>query len=77
MDFDAFSRQLEKAKTKLTARQKELFELNKEQGMPVAEIAQLLNITEQTIYNQLSSALKILRKEIGAVHLILFLSFFG
>ncbi|MDR3260219.1 MAG: sigma-70 family RNA polymerase sigma factor [Tannerella sp.] len=77
MDFDAFSRQLEMAKTKLTARQKELFELNKEQGMPIAEIAQLLNITEQTIYNQLSSALKILRKEIGAVHLVLFLSFFG
>jgi RNA polymerase sigma-70 factor (ECF subfamily) len=77
IDFDLFVKQLEIAKTKLTTKQKEIFELSKEQGMSVPEIAQLLNITEQTIYNQLSSALKILRKEIGVIHLVLFLSFFG
>lgn len=64
LDLDDFIRQLEKAKEKLTPRQREIFELSKEQGLSSSDIAEKLEISEQTIYNILSSAMKILRKEI-------------
>lgn len=75
IDFDNFLKQLDIAKVKLTPRQREIFELSKEQGIPSPEIAQRLNISEQTIYNILSSAMKILRKEMGVAG-FLFLLFF-
>ena len=77
MDFDLFAERLEKAKQKLTPRQRELFELNKEQGIAVPEIAQRLNINEQTIYNQLSTATHLLKKEIGTWGFFFFLLFFN
>jgi RNA polymerase sigma-70 factor (ECF subfamily) len=76
VDFDLFVRRLEIAKQKLTPRQREIFELNKEQGIPVAEIAQRLNINEQTIYNQLSTATRLLKKEIGTIGIFFFSLFF-
>ena len=75
MDFDSFLKQLEAAKTKLTPRQREIFELAKEQGISSSEIAKKLEISEQTTYNILSSAMKILRKEIGLASFF-FLLFF-
>ncbi|GAB6007803.1 RNA polymerase sigma factor [Dysgonomonas reticulitermitis] len=75
IDYDYFLQQLDNAKAKLTPRQREIFELSKEQRLPSSEIAQKLNISEQTIYNILSSAMKILRKEMGQASL-LFLLFF-
>jgi RNA polymerase sigma-70 factor (ECF subfamily) len=75
IDFDLFVQRLEIAKKKLPPRQKEIFELNKEQGIAAPEIAKQLNINEQTVYNQLSSALKILKKEIGGTFLFLFCLF--
>jgi RNA polymerase sigma-70 factor (ECF subfamily) len=77
MDFDLFVKRLEKAKSKLTPRQREIFEMNKEQGIPVSEIARLFNINEQTIYNQLSTAVRTLKKEIGTISLQLFVLFFS
>ncbi|MDR1090435.1 MAG: RNA polymerase sigma factor [Prevotella sp.] len=75
IDFDYFLQKLDIAKTKLTSRQREIFELSKEEGFSSSEIAKILNISEQTTYNILSSAMKILRKEMGLSSL-LFLLFF-
>lgn len=77
IDFDIFCRHLEKAKNKLTPRQREIFELNKEQGISASEIARHLGISEQTIYNQLSVALKILKQECKGLELLLFYIFFN
>lgn len=63
IDFEHFHTTLMRAKQKLSPRQREIFELNKEQDIPIAEIAQRLSIHEQVVRNQLSAALKILRIE--------------
>ncbi len=76
IDYDLFVQKLENAKNKLTARQREIFELSKEQGISSKEISQKLNITEQTTYNILSTAMQIIKKEIGPACLILFAIFF-
>jgi RNA polymerase sigma-70 factor (ECF subfamily) len=73
MDFDLFRQRLEKAKTKLSPRQKKIFEMNKEEDIPPGEIAKLLDINEQTVYNQLSGALKIIKKEIKREDFLFFL----
>jgi RNA polymerase sigma-70 factor (ECF subfamily) len=75
IDFDYFQQQLNTAKTKLTSRQQEIFELSKEEGLTSSEIAKRLNISEQTVYNILSSAMKVLRKEMG-LSCFLFMLFF-
>ena len=64
LDYDRFVKALEKAKQHLSPRQREIFELNKEYGMSVAEISGKLSVTEQVVRNQLSAALKILRTEL-------------
>ena len=78
IDFDQFCKELKQAKEKLTPRQREIFELNKEQNLSVAEIAEQLCIKEQVVRNQLSTALKIIRAELQQYSfiLLLFLSHF-
>jgi RNA polymerase sigma factor (sigma-70 family) len=65
IDFQTFMDNLKKAKDKLTPRQKEIFELNKEYNLSISEIASKLSLQEQTVRNQLTSSLKIIRKEVG------------
>lgn len=76
IDFDLFVERLNKAKEKLTSRQKEIFELSKEMGMTSPQISDKLNISEQTIYNQISAAIRILKKEMGGTFILLFTIFF-
>jgi RNA polymerase sigma-70 factor (ECF subfamily) len=76
MDFDLFVKRLEVAKKQLTPRQREIFELSKEQGVPVSEIAARLHLTEQTVYNQLSVAMQTLRKNMKVAFCLLFCLFF-
>lgn len=64
VEFDQFEKALRQAKDKLTPRQREIFELNKELNVPVREIAEKLQITEQVVRNQLSAALKVIRTEL-------------
>lgn len=64
LDFDKFTKALEKAKLHLSPRQKEIFELNKEYGLSISEISSKLSVTEQVVRNQLSASLKILRSEL-------------
>ena len=88
LDYDRFVKALEKAKQHLSPRQREIFELNKEYGMSVAEISGKLNkeygmsvaeisgklsVTEQVVRNQLSAALKILRTELHQYYPLLLL----
>jgi RNA polymerase sigma factor, sigma-70 family len=76
LDYDRFVKALEKAKQHLSPRQREIFELNKEYGVSVAEISGKLSVTEQVVRNQLSAALKILRTELRQYYplLLLFLA---
>ena len=76
IDYDAFVQKLEHAKKKLTTRQREIFELSKEHGLSSKEIAQKLSISEQSIYNMLSTAMRKIKEEIGVVGGILFAIFF-
>lgn len=63
--FDEFYQHLEKAKNELPDRQRQIFELSREQGMSITEIAGDLNISEQTVKNQLTLALKALREKLS------------
>lgn len=64
VDFEHFCLALEKAKQKLTPRQREIFEMNKELNISVSDIAKELSITEQVVRNQLTAALKVIRPEL-------------
>lgn len=57
---------IEKAKTHLTPRQQQIFELSKEKGLSNQEIADLLKITKQSVKNQLSASLHILQSYFNA-----------
>lgn len=73
LDYDCFVEALEKAKLHLSPRQREIFELNKEYGMSIAEISEKLLVTEQVVRNQLSAALKTLRVELRQYYPLLLL----
>jgi len=62
-DIEMFNLLLNKAKSKLSPRQAEVFELIKEEGLTPTETAQKLSLPEQVVYNYLSQSLSILRKE--------------
>lgn len=76
LELKQFQDSLNRAKKKLSPRQRQIFELNKEGNATIAEIAASLSITEQVVRNQLSAALKIVRKELCQYPylLLLFLS---
>lgn len=73
IDFDSFLAELHKAKSLLSPRQREIFELNKEENLSVKEIADQLQLNEQSVRNQLSVSLKIIRKELERFSFFLFL----
>lgn len=64
LDFDDFRKKLNDAKQSLSETQLKVFELSKELGYNNAEVASRLNLSEQTVKNQLSLALKTLRKKL-------------
>ncbi|WP_106828341.1 RNA polymerase sigma factor [Parabacteroides pacaensis] len=74
-DFEAFNQALTKAKEKLSPRQVQIFELSKEQGLSASEIANKLQISEQSVYNYLHQALNILRKEMSPFYTLFFIFF--
>lgn len=63
--FDEFYQNLERAKESLPQRQKQIFEMSKELGMSTTEIATTLQISEQTVKNHLTLALKTLREKLS------------
>ena len=76
LDLDDFISRLKKAKQQLPPRQKEIFELIKEQGMTSTQVAEQLGIGEQVVRNQLSISLSILKNYLKS-YMVLFLLFFG
>ncbi len=62
--YDDFQEKLTVIKHLLSDRQREVFELSRVEGLKNKEIAEKLNLSEQTVKNQLSAALKILRSEL-------------
>lgn len=77
IEFDQFQKALKEAKAKLTPRQREIFEMNKECEIKVSEIAAKLSISEQVVRNQLSTALKVLRTEMKSYYTIFLLYLFN
>lgn len=67
--FEELKHSLSDAKKELTDRQREVFEHSKEYGMQNAEIARRLQISEQTVKNILSGALKSLRTFMSATRI--------
>lgn len=73
--FDEFLENFNEAKKKLSSRQLEIFELSRERGYSIKDIAEKLSISEKTVKNQLTFALKILRSELS-FHYYFFLFLF-
>lgn len=63
-DFNMYLKAISAAKDTLTPRQKEIFSMVKEDGMKVAEVAEILGIKEQVVRNQLSAAMRRLRESV-------------
>ncbi|MFV0325668.1 MAG: RNA polymerase sigma factor [Bacteroides xylanisolvens] len=63
--YDEFLQQLKKSKGLLSQREREIYELSREKHIPIKQIAEQLNLSEQTVKNYLTSALKSLRSEIA------------
>lgn len=61
-DYDIYLKAIEVAKENLSPRQKEIWQLSREDGLSSAEIASMLSISDQVVRNQLSSALRKIRE---------------
>lgn len=73
ISYDDFIEKLAHAKRQLTKGQLTIFEMSKEKGLSIPEIATLLNISKQTVKNQLTMSLKILRTELVKYNFFFFL----
>jgi RNA polymerase sigma-70 factor (family 1) len=58
----------------LSPRVKEIYKLSREEGLSNHEIAERLNLSEQTVKNQLSAALKHLRGSLGEIGIVAFIA---
>ena len=73
--YDDFLKALKLCKNLLPHRQMEIFEMSRENGKNIEEIASELKISEQTVKNQLTSAMKTLRTELVKYNLIFLVIF--
>lgn len=64
LDFDELYNILEIALHKLPQRQQLIFKMSRFEGLKSQEIAQKLNLSEQTIFNNLHKSLRTLRSEL-------------
>jgi RNA polymerase sigma-70 factor (family 1) len=69
-----FDKLVEEAISRLPARMQEIYRLSRESDLSIAEIAEKLDISEQTVKNQLTTALSRLRKPLSEAMLMLLLS---
>lgn len=73
INFDDFMMKLSQAKQKLPQKQKEVFELSKENGLSISQISEELHISHKTVKNLLTLAMKTIRKELSPAYQILVL----
>ncbi len=78
IDYHSLLELVEKLIDELPPRQKEIIILKKKRGLPVKEIASLLDISPRTVEKHLSEALKYLKRELSDEHIagLLFFSLF-
>lgn len=69
-----FSEIIEKEIADLTPKMREVFELSRKKHLSHKEIADQLNISEQTVSKHMTNALKILRLKLGIVIYLLFIA---
>lgn len=69
--FDEFLDKLNEAKKKLSSKQLAIFELSREKGCSIKDIAEKMAISEKTVKNQLTLALKTLKLELSPLHYLL------
>ncbi len=76
IDYKELRNILENEVSNLPERTQEIFRLSRFKQLSVKEIAQQLNISEQTVKNQITKALGILRKNIAVPLLLAYLKMF-
>ena len=64
---------IEKSLNQLPPRVKEIYKLSRDEGLTNHEIAEKLNLSEQTVKNQLSAALKHLRGSLNNISTFIFM----
>ena len=64
LEFDELFEQIEMAMDALPPKSKLIFKLSRIEGYSVEEIASKLNLSQQTVHNQISKSLKIMRGEL-------------
>ncbi|ETD17587.1 MULTISPECIES: sigma-70 family RNA polymerase sigma factor [Prevotellaceae] len=62
--YNELTVRLQKTKARLSRRACEIYEMSREQRMPIKQIAESLNLSPQTVKNYLTSTLKIFRNEL-------------
>lgn len=75
IDYNELQHIIEKGMTGLPGRTREIFELSRHDELSIREISKKLNISEQTVKNQLSYALKLLRQSIALELLMIWVNF--
>ena len=64
LEFDELFEQIDMAMDALPPKSKLIFKLSRIEGYSVEEIASKLNLSQQTVHNQISKSLKIMRGEL-------------
>ena len=64
LDYEEFKNRLQQTKGLLSKRACQIYEMSREENMPIQEIAESLNLSSQTVKNYLTSTLKIFRKKL-------------
>ena len=72
--FNETKEHLEQAKAKLNNKECKIYEMSREQDMPIKKIAQTLNLSPQTVKNYLTSTLKVFRSQLRREQLLWLLS---
>jgi RNA polymerase sigma-70 factor (ECF subfamily) len=76
LEYNELKDRLDGIISHLPGRQKEVYILHKVKGLKYQEIAKRLNISENTIENHMSRALKTIREKLGSYSLVPLLFFF-
>lgn len=78
-DYDKIVEQVRHAVDELPTKRKQIYTLSRQVGLSHKEIAERMGITVKTVENQITLALKHLKKSLGkdVIPLLLFLSLFG